>query len=328
MGSDMAWYVARRLCWAFVASLLILTVTFGLLAASPDPQASQAALDAAQSGNDPEEAQQLLEERRGSDRSLSAQYVEYVVGMYTLDWGQSFHYEEDVVSVIGDAWIYSAMIVVPATVLAVLIGFSIGIYSATHQYSRLDYLATGVAFVGISVPNFWLAIMLILFFVVVVPIPELVKYNTSNPILSWANVVNLVLPVFVLTTAAIASQMRYARAEALEYVEADFVKAARAKGVDEPMLTYRHVFRPSMVPLVTILIGDLVGIVFATAYVVEYVFSIPGLGLISYNAIVNNDTPLVLATTLIPVVIAILGNLAQDVAYTVLDPRIDYEGRR
>ena len=324
----MVWYVARRLCWAFLASLLILTVTFGLLAASPDPQASQAALDAAQSGEDPEAAQQLLDERRGTDRSLTSQYVDYVVGMYTLDWGQSFLYEEDVTSVIGDAWVYSAMIVVPATIVAVLVGFTIGIYSATHQYSRLDYVATAIAFFGISVPNFWLAIMLILFFVVVVPVPELVAYDTSNPLLSWANVANLILPIFVLTTAAVASQMRYARAEALEYVEAEFVKAARAKGVDEPTLTYRHVFRPSLVPLVTILIGDLVGIIFATAYVVEYIFGIPGLGLLSYNAIVNGDTPLVLATTLIPVFVAILGNLAQDVAYTVLDPRIDYEGRR
>ena len=133
--------------------------------------------------------------------------------------------------------------------------------------------------------------------------------------------------MIVLSTSAIASEMRYARAESLEYVHAEFVKTARAKGLSENEVTVRHIFRPAMVPLITILVGDILGLLFAGAYVIEYIFQIPGLGLISYNAIIQQDTPLVLATVLIPVFIAIIGNLIQDICYTMLDPRIEFGDR-
>ena len=327
MSANLVWYVTRRLCWAVLAAVVILTVTFGLLAASPNPQASAAAIQAAQEGSDPAQAQERIEEIRGEDRPVTEQYIDFIVSTVTLDWGDSYVYGEAVTTVIADAWVYSALVVVPSTVLAVGVGFAIGVYSATHQYTKADYAATAVAFFGISVPNFWLAIVLVLVFGVTLEwLP--VTYDTQAPFWSLEHAKSLVMPVFVLTTAAIASQMRYARAETLEYVDATWTKTARAKGVSEWRVTLRHVFRPATVPLSTILVADLVGIVFATAYVVEVIFQIPGLGLVSYNAILRGDTPLVLATTLIPVVLTIVANLLQDVAYTVLDPRISYEGDR
>lgn len=312
--------------WAVLATILILTLTFGLLVSSPNPETGYIAFEAAQEGHDPLEAIELHEQQRGEDRPITDQYLNYMIGMATLNWGTSFTYNTDVILVISQAWIYSAMIVIPATILAVFFGFVIGIYSAMNQYSKTDYAATFFAFFGISLPNFWFAIVLILVFGVFLgwfPI----TYNTDNPMFSIANAVNIVLPVIVLATAAIASEMRYARAEALEYVRAEFVKTARAKGASESRVMIRHVFRPAMVPLITILIGDLVGIIFATAYIVEVIFGIPGLGLVSYNALIRQDTPLVLATTLLPVFVAILGNLLQDIAYTMLDPRIKYRSR-
>jgi peptide/nickel transport system permease protein len=146
--------------------------------------------------------------------------------------------------------------------------------------------------------------------------------------LSLANARQLVLPVFVLGTSAIASTMRYARAEALEYVRAAFVKAARAKGASEWRILTRHVLRPTLVPLSTILVGDLLGIILSASYLVEVVFGIPGLGRLSLEAIRRQDTALVLGTTLVPVLVAVLGNLLQDLAYALLDPRIDYGDRR
>ena len=121
--------------------------------------------------------------------------------------------------------------------------------------------------------------------------------------------------------------MRYARAEALEYVEAEFVKTAKAKGVDERTIVLKHVFRPAAVPLATILVGDLLGIIFVGSYLIEVVFGIPGLGLLSFKAITNQDTALVFGTVFVPTFLAIIGNLAQDIAYVVLDPRIDYGDR-
>lgn len=324
---SMAWYVTRRVIWAGIAVFVILTVTFGLLAASPDPQASAAAIQAAQAGDDPGAAQERIAQLRGEDRPVTEQYVDFMVSMFTLEWGDSYVYNEPVLGVIADAWVYSAVVVVPSTIIAVAAGFTIGVYSATHQYTKTDYAATFVAFFGISVPNFWLAIMLVLLFGVSLEwLP--VTYDTQASFWSLEHVKSVLLPIVVLTTSAIASQMRYARAECLEYVDAAWTKTARAKGVDERQVTVRHIFRPALVPLTTILVADLVGIIFATAYVVEVIFQIPGLGLMSYNAILRGDTPMVLATTMIPAFIVIVANLFQDIAYTVLDPRISYEGEK
>ena len=137
----------------------------------------------------------------------------------------------------------------------------------------------------------------------------------------------LVLPVFVLTTGTIAGIMRYSRAEALEYVQAEFVKTARAKGASGQRVLYRHILRPAAVPLMTILIADLLGIFLAASYLVEVVFGIPGLGQLSFLALIAQDTSVVLGTTLIFTFIAVIGNLLQDIAYTILDPRIDYGDR-
>ncbi|MFP9190845.1 ABC transporter permease [Natronosalvus vescus] len=323
---SMTWYISRRVVWALIASFIIMSFTFGLLAASPNPTTSQVAFDAAQDGADPQEAVETYEATRGEDRPLFEQYTDFMVSMYTLDWGDSFIYQTDVLGVIADAWIYSAIIVIPSTILAVLIGFGVGLYSATNQYTKTDYAATFAAFFGISVPNFWLAIMLILIGGVMLGwFPT--SYDTGVSWWSLEHLHQLILPLIVLTTAAVASEMRYARAETLEYVNAEWTKTARAKGVSEWKIMFRHIFRPATPVLITILVADFVGIIFATSYVIEVIFGIPGLGLVSYNAIINQDTPLVLATTLIPVIIAILGNLLQDILYTVLDPRISYEGR-
>lgn len=323
---SMRWYIARRLAWAVFATFVVLTITFALIAVSPDTNQAAFVFDATTEGGDPQEAARTYRQLTGQDRPLFEQYTEYMANMATLNWGWSFTKNQPVVDVIAQAYPYSLMYGVPATVLAVVVGFAVGLYSAMNQYSLADYLATFFAFFGISVPDFWLAIVLVLVFSVTLGwFP--VYYSTGVPAFSFANVHQLVLPVFVVGTSAIATQMRYARAEALEYVHAEFVKTARAKGADDWQVMIRHVFRPALVPLVTILVGEILGVLFVAAYLTEVVFQIPGLGLISYQAIVERDTPLLLATILIPTFVALIGNLLQDVAYTVLDPRIDYGDR-
>ena len=155
-----------------------------------------------------------------------------------------------------------------------------------------------------------------------------ILFDPSAALFSIANLKQLVLAIVVLTLSSIAGLMRYSRAEALEYVQAEFVKTARAKGADERTVLYKHIFRPASVPLATILVGDLLTIVLASSYLIEVVFGIPGLGLLSFQAIVEQDTPLVLGTVLVPTFLVIMGNLAQDIAYTVLDPRIDFGDRQ
>ncbi|MFB6161530.1 MAG: ABC transporter permease [Haloferacaceae archaeon] len=322
----MRWYVVRRVLWAAFATYLILSLTWGLLALTPDPAAQQLQFEAAARGGDAAAAKQAYRARRGLTRPPWVRYKEYMLNMVTLNWGWSDTRSQPVMAAIAGALPYTALYSVPTTILSVLLGLSIGLYSATHQYTRTDYAATFFAFFGYAIPNFWFGIILLLVFGVQLGWFPVV-FNPDAPMFSLAMARQLVLPVFVLVTGTIAGIMRYSRAEALEYVEAAFVKTAKAKGASDVRILTRHILRPASVPLMTILVGDILGIFLAASYLVEVVFGIPGLGQLSYNAIITQDTALVLGTTLIFTFVSVVGNLLQDIAYTVLDPRIDYGDR-
>ncbi|QLG61421.1 ABC transporter permease [Halorarum salinum] len=320
------WYVVRRLLWAVVVTYLILSVTFAFIVLTPNAQVAELQFQTAASGGDPGEAEQAFERARGREGSLVRQYLTYMGNLLTLNWGWSDTRSQPVTEAILEAYPYSLMYAAPAVILSTVLGLAIGLYSATHRYTAGDYLATLFAFFGLSIPNFWLGIVLLLVFGVVLGwVP--VVFDPDVPAFSVRNAAQLALPVLVLATSSVAGIMRYTRAEALEYVRAEFVKMARAKGASEWRVLTRHVFRPALVPLVTILVGDLLGIFLAFSLLVEVVFGIPGLGRLSYQALLNGDTALVLGTTLVPVFLAVVGNLLQDVAYSVLDPRIELGGR-
>ncbi|MFA1610392.1 ABC transporter permease [Halobellus rubicundus] len=326
---SLHWYTARRVAWAGVVAFVILTVTFVLLEYAPDPQLARIQFRAAASGGSAEAAAEAYVRRRGLQGPLWARYLDYLANLATGDWGWSDTRSQPVVTAILTALPYSLMYTVPAVLLSTFFGIAIGLYSAFNQYTKADYAATFVAFFGISIPNFWFGIVLILVFAVHlgwVPVLFDAQLARTRPF-SLANARQLALPVFVLGTGAIASTMRYARAEALEYVRAAFVKTARAKGASEWRILTRHVLRPTLVPLSTILVGDLLGVILSASYLVEVVFGIPGIGRLSLEAIRRQDTALVLGTTLVPVFVAVIGNLLQDLAYAALDPRIDYGDR-
>ncbi|AFZ72048.1 ABC transporter permease [Natronobacterium gregoryi] len=354
----MKWYILRRLLWAGFASWIILSVTFLLMDLVPDQRIMQAEFAAAQEGVDPEAAAAAAEERYGVAGPLHERYVDYLTGFVQGDWGWSIEYSQPVADVIVTAAPYSAMYAVPAVIIATIIGTAIGLYSAVNQYTTKDYAATFGAFFGISLPNFWFAIVLLVIFGTMLgwvdvgwnhyyPISQdggftlLERADDSHPafvreefegeryvgVLSPANLQQLVLPAFVLLTTSTATVMRYARAEALEYVDADFVKTAKAKGASDWAIVSKHIFRPASVPLMTIFVGRMVGLVLVGSYLIEIVFGIPGIGLASYEAIIRQDTDLVAITILIPTFLAIVGNLIEDITYAILDPRIDYGDR-
>lgn len=325
----MKWYIAQRVAWAGAVALIILTITFLLLEITPDAQAAAVQFQAASSGGDAAAAEAAYQKARGLDRPLWERYTDYMLNYIQGDWGWSDTRSQPALQAILEVIPYSMMYGVPSVILSTVIGMGIGLYTATKQYTKTDYAATFVAFFGVSIPNFWFGIILLLVFGVQLgwfPIlfdSELAMENTF----SLANLRQLTLPIIVLSTSAIAGNMRYARAEALEYVQADFVKTARAKGATGRRILTKHIFRPALVPLSTLLVGDLLGLILTASYLVEVVFGIPGLGRLSLDAITNQDTALVLGTTFIPVFVAVVGNLLQDIAYTVLDPRIDFGDR-
>lgn len=327
-------YLVSRLAWAGVATWVILTITFVLMEFTPNAQYAQLQFSAAQSGGDPEQALETAKRLRGDTGTLWAQYTEFISNIVSGNWGWSTYRSQPVTEALATAIPWSMMYGVPSLIISTVLGMVIGLYSALNQYSKEDYAATLFAFMGISIPNFWFAIILLVLFGTVLNwVPILfdtgVAQNaagnlTLGGVFSLANLRQLILPIIVLTTGSIASLMRYSRAEALEYVEADFVKTARAKGVSDRMIVLKHILRPASIPLATLLVGDLLGIIFVGSYLVEVVYGIPGLGTLSYRAIVNQDTALVFGTIFVPTFIAIVGNLAQDLSYAYLDPRISF----
>jgi len=322
----LGWYITRRVAWAFVVTFVIVSITWGLLAASPDPQVSQAATQAALQGGNPAEAQERARELRGLDAPLYQRYIDYVTGVYTLDWGWSQTRNQPVTEAILDALYYTIQYSIPWTVLVVLLGPLVGLYSSANQYSWKDHAATGFAFFGYAIPNFFFGIILLLIFGVQLGwIP--VIYNTDVPVFSVANAIQLAMPVFVLVTGSIGAVMRVSRNESSEFMQADFVKTAKAKGVSQLRIYGRHVLRPTMVPLSTTIVGYLLVLFVGSSLLVEVVFSIPGLGRLLYRAIIAQDTSVVLGTTLFFTFVATVGNLIQDLVYTVLDPRINFDDR-
>ncbi len=319
-------YVAARLAWAAVVSLVIVTITFVLLAAAPNPDVQRAATQAALEGGDPAAAAERARELRGLDQPLSVRYLDYLRGVYTLEWGWADSRSQPVTAALAEGLYYTAQYSIPWTVLTVLLGPLVGVYSAANKYSWKDHLATGAAFFGYAIPNFFFGIILLLVFGVwfeLIPI----TYDTTVPVFSVANAVQLSIPVFVLVTGSIGAVMRVSRNESAEFQEAAFMKTARAKGVS-PLRAYAyHVMRPTLVPLSTTLVGQLLALFLGSSLLVEVVFSIPGLGRVTYNALIAQDTNLVLGSTLAFTFVAVVGNLLEDLVFTVLDPRISYDDR-
>lgn len=319
-------YITARLIWAGIVSFIIASVTFLLLALSPNPEVTQAATQAALQGGDPSEAAERARQLRGLDQPLYIRYFDFITSIFTLKWGWSSMRSQPVTTALLESLYYTAQYSIPWTILTVTIGPLVGLYSSANKYSWRDHIATGFAFFGFAIPNFFFAIILLLIFGVWLEWVPIV-YKVDVPVFSIQNAIQLALPVFVLVTGSIGGLMRVSRNESSEFMNADFVKTARAKGVS-PFRAYAlHILRPTMVPLSTTMVGQLLLLFAGSSLLVEVVFSIPGLGRTLFRAAIAQDTNLVLGSTLVFVAIAVIGNLIQDITYTLLDPRISYDDR-
>ena len=272
---------------------------------------------------DPSQVIAAIEARYGLDKPWYEQYAGYWTNLVRGEWGWSFSTSMPVMKLIQRHWVYSFQLILLSMVFSASLGILIGVYSAVKQYTKTDYLATFFSFIGISIPNFWLGIMLILVFSVQLGWFK-TYYDTSLAMFSVANLKALVLPVITLGTGMMAGYTRYVRSATLDNLRMDFVRTARAKGLPERVVIGKHVFRNAILPIITIIMWDLSGVVFGGAYLTEIIFGIPGLGRISFNAIFASDYPIVITVTLIGAIVVLLTNLATDIVYTWLDPRIRY----
>lgn len=317
-------YVIKRIIYAVIIAFAILTITFILLRVAPNSPADKYLANIAAKVHDPAQVTAAIEARYGLDKPLWEQYFNYLSSLIRGDWGWSFSTSMPVMELIGRHWIYSFQLILLSTFLAGILGILIGIYSAVKQRTKIDYIATIFSFIGISIPNFWLGIVLILIFSVQLGWFKS-YYDTTLPIFSLDNLKALILPVFTLGTGMVAGYVRYTRSAMLDNLRKGFVTTARAKGLPERTVIGKHVFRNAFLPLFTIVMFDLGSIVFGGAYLTEIIFGIPGLGQISFKAIFADDYAVVVAITLIGTLLTLSINLITDIVYTYLDPRIRYD---
>ena len=320
----LKYYILRRLIYAVLIAFGVVTITFILLRLGPSSPADKYLANMSARAQDPSQVAAAIEARYGLDKPLYEQYWIYLTSLLSGDWGWSFSTSMPVMQLIKQHWVYSFQLVLLATLFSASLGILIGVYSAVKQYTRTDYIATLFSLIGISVPNFWLGIMLIMVFSVRLGWFK-TYYDTGLAMFSLANLKALVLPVITLSTGMMAGYTRYARSATLDNLHKDFVRTARAKGLPERVVIGKHVFRNALLPIITIIMFDLAGVVFGGAYLTEIIFGIPGLGRISFNAVFDNDYPVVITITLIGAMVVLLTNLLTDIVYTWLDPRIRYD---
>lgn len=317
-------YIIKRLLYSVIIAWGILTITFILLRVGPTSPVDRYILNIAARGQDVDSVKQAIEARYGLDKPIIEQYLLYMGNLLQGKWGWSFSASQPVLDLIGSHWIYSFQLILLATIFAIILGVGLGMLSAVRQNTRIDYATSIFSFIGISIPGFWLGLMLILVFAVYLGVFK-TYYDTSYPIWSLENLRQLILPVMALGIGELAGYVRYTRSAMLDNLRKEFVTTARAKGLSERTVIGKHVLRNAVLPLVTIIMFDLGSIVFGGAYLTEIVFGIPGLGQVSFNAVFANDYAVVIAVTLIGTFLVLFINLATDLIYTYLDPRIRYD---
>jgi peptide/nickel transport system permease protein len=267
-------------------------------------------------------ALQQIREELGLDKPLLAQYGSWLWGAARLDFGNSYWTRQPVIEELKRRYPMTANLAVLSLALGTLIAIPIGVLSAVRQDTLVDYAARVFVIAGLSIPNFWLSILLIL---------ALVHYFSWLPPLDyapfwvdpWLNMKQLIFPALITGYRLSAVGARMTRSSLLEVLRDDFVRTARAKGLREQIVIFRHALRNALLPVITI-IGVEVLVLFGGLVVVETVFTIPGIGRFLVDAILHRDYPSIQALVFVFAVFVVGVNLLVDITYAILDPRIRY----
>jgi peptide/nickel transport system permease protein len=324
-------YILRRLLLIIPTLLGISLITFLVVQLAPgDPTLLK---KGAQDAREPMSQEVILQTRKlyGLDKPLPERYWIWLKQMVTFNFGESFVDHRPVTAKILERLPISLQLSIISITLAYLIAIPLGVSSAVHRLSFFDHVSTFILFVLYSLPNFWIALLLILFlgggdFLNVFPI-----YGLSSPgaesLSSWAwmkdRAWHLVLPVFCLTYGSLAGLSRYTRSAMLDVIRQDYIRTARAKGLPERLVIYRHALRNSLIPIVTLLAFQLPAIL-GGSVIIESIFSIQGMGKLAFESILSRDYPVIMGIATISSLLTLVGFLLGDIIYVVVDPRIRY----
>ena len=261
------------------------------------------------------------------DKSIIPGYFSWLGTAIRGEFGDSWLYTVPVLEKFNDCVWLSFVMGGIAFILEILIAVPLGVIAATKQYSKADYTISIIALAGISLPTFFFASLLKLVFSVKLGWFDLFGLvgRNYNQLSAWGQVLDkanhLVLPIVTLVIVSIGGYMRYTRTNMLEVLNADYIRTARAKGLSERTVIYKHAFRNTLIPLVTIIGGSLPGL-FSGALITETLFSIPGIGYVSYQSMVAGDIPFTMFYLSFMAVLTLASNLLTDILYGVVDPRV------
>lgn len=322
-------FLIKRILLSLVILLCVTFIIYGLLRCLPASYVETMAMQlASKPGAKPyDEWLAQLSASYGLDQEIVPGYFTWLSGAVRGQFGDSWKYTVPVLQKFEEViWLSFAMGAI-AFVLELIIAIPLGVIAATKQYSRTDYVITASALVGISLPTFFFATILKLIFSVHLGWFDLyglvgrdyASLDATGQLLDMAN--HLVLPIVTLVIVSVGSLMRYTRTNMLEVLNSDYIRTARAKGLSESKVIYHHAFRNTLIPLVTIIGGSLPGL-FSGALITETLFAIPGIGYISYQAMVIGDIPFSMFYMTFLAILTLAGNLISDILYAVVDPRV------
>lgn len=312
----MAKYIVRRLLQTIPVLIGVSILVFSLMHLIPGDAAQIMAGEAAS-----EETVEQIREKLGLNKPKPVQYFNYVTGAIQGDLGNSIRSGRPVMEEIKGRFWVTAELAIYATILAVFLGLIAGIVSAVRHYTWSDVTIMIVALFGLSMPNFWLGLLLIKYFAVggeLFP-PEFLKMRPSGWGDSWRQVI---LPVVTLGTSGAAIIARMTRASMLEVIDQDYIRTARAKGLSERIVIYRHALKNALIPVITV-VGLEFGAFLGGAVITEQIFAINGMGRLTIDAIRERDFPIVQGTVLIISLLFVLVNMLVDISYRMLNKRID-----
>ncbi|MHC4197950.1 MAG: ABC transporter permease [Planctomycetota bacterium] len=306
MGQSLAAYILRRFAWLVIVLFIIATASFFLMRFAPGGPFDK-------ERNLPVAIEENLKAKYHLDRTLGVQYLLYMGGLVRGDLGPSFKYRNRSVNdIIAQSLPISLTLGVYALALAFIVGVGAGTLAAVKQHSGFDFATMTVAMIGISLPNFFLGLLLLLLFCFKLPL---------LPAAGWGSPGQMVLPVISLAAPFVAYVARLMRASMLDVLSQPYIRTARAKGLSEFQMVFRHAFKNAITPVISFM-GPAAAAILTGSVVIEKTFAIPGLGTHFVNAALNRDYTLVMGTVLLYSLLLVVFNLVVDILYSFIDPRV------
>jgi peptide/nickel transport system permease protein len=318
----MASYIIRRVLMGVLIIFLVTVMVFLFIRLLPgDPLTIY--LNKTDLQQLTEEQLYQLRVKFGLEKTLPLQYVEWVGGLFTGDFGQSIFYDIDVGILVRERMPVTLYLGVLAFIISGVFGISFGVICALKRGTWIDTLVTLLANIGVTMPSFWVGIILI--YLLSVQAGWLPVGGYTSPFENfWLSTKKIIMPVFCLSLFSVASLTRLTRSSMLEVIQQDYIRTAWSKGLKERLIISRHTIKNALIPVITV-IGLQVAFIFGGSVLIESVFNINGIGRLITQAVQNQDYLIVQAVTLIIAIMVVISNLVVDISYGWLDPRIRYD---